>query len=350
MPFSKSGSLRGIALIVLGMGVLTLNDALMRILVSGLPLGQAVAMRGLTGCLVMLAVSPLAGGLSVLRPRSIRNVTILSTLMLIMLFLFPWSLQRLTLADGIMLVSSSPVFAALLAPWVVGESIGWWRWSAIFVGLIGTGLVIDPGPSMRLGGLSALLVLAALLAVLRLCRGWSQPGTMVLSAAILGVALWELSGTLPTTLRLLHGTGWEGMNIAVPVVLICAVLVALRDLLTQNFIVGESVLAVVFMANIFAAVGGGATLIYWAEAPSFAQLRLALYTGALVSLALWLSTQAFRYTGAVAISCLKYSGILWAILFGWWMFSESISSQALAGAALITLSGVIIAVREGQRE
>ena len=82
VPATAQGGLRGAALIVAAMGVLTLNDALMRMLVAGLPLGQAVAMRGLSGCMVMLAVSPLTSGMSAFWPRSLRNVSILSTMML----------------------------------------------------------------------------------------------------------------------------------------------------------------------------------------------------------------------------------------------------------------------------
>ena len=344
-PAQGSHGLQGTALIVAAMGVLTLNDALMRILVSGLPLGQAVAMRGLAGCLVMLAFAPLTGGLQALRPRSLRNVSILSLLLLIMLFLFPWSLQRMPLADGIMLVSSSPIFAALLAPMIVAETIGWRRWSAIFLGLVGAALVIDPGPLITWGGLVVIAALASILAGHRLRSAVPDSPARPLSLAILVLALAVLVYAIVQVLSLYPQARSTTLNIAVPVVLCCAAMVAVRDLLTQNFIVGESALAMVFMANLFAAVGGGVTLVVWAELPDLGQLGLALSTGALVSLALALQTIAFRYTGAVAISCLKYAAILWAALFGWVLFSETLSAQGWFGAALITLSGVIIAVR-----
>lgn len=347
VPVAQPDAVRGAVLVVGGMGLLTLNDALMRMLVAELPLGQAVAMRGLSGCAVMLACAPMTGGLSALRPNSYAKVAILSGLMLIMLFLFPWSLQRMPLADGIMLVSASPVIAALLAPLMLSETIGWRRWSAIVLGLIGIGLIINPGPALQYAGLTLLLGIIVAVFGIRAFRQRDGGESRMLPGAIAVLSLALLVYIWPQAVIAGGSLASGAMNVAVPVVLLCAFLVALRDILTQQYILGESAMAIVFVANVFALLGGTATLPFWSELPEARHWALAVTTGALVSISMALSTYAFRHAGAVAISCLKYSGILWAVLFGWVFFAELLSPQGWIGALLITLSGVIIAIRRG---
>ncbi|MEM7059183.1 MAG: DMT family transporter [Pseudomonadota bacterium] len=282
---SAGGHVRvsGVFLVVTSMALLTINDVLMKLLVAGMPLGQAVAMRGAAGCAIMIVAAPWLGGLEALRPRSLRNAAVLSSLLLIALFLFPWSLQRMPIADGIMLVSLSPVLAAMLSPWMLKERVGWRRWMAILLGLFGAVLVIDPGGA---------------------------------------------------------DAGWVML-----VPLIVALIVALRDVLTRSYIAAESVLALVFAANVFSVVAGAATLPYAAITPDALQWGYIWVTGSLMTISLAMTTAAFQRTGAVTVSCLKYSAIIWAALLGWLIWGDRLTMADWTGAVLITVSGVVIAMR-----
>lgn len=275
--------LSGVLLVVASMALLTINDVLMKLLVAEMPLGQAVALRGAAGCAVMIAAAPWFGGFKALKPRSFKKAAILSVLLLIALFLFPWSLQRMPIADGIMLVSLSPVLAAMLSPWMLGEQVGWRRWTAIALGLIGAALVINPGAD---------------------------------------------------------GTSWVML---VPVIV--ALIVALRDILTRSYIAGESVLALVFAANVFSVIAGLATLPYAAITPTTEHWAYIWGAGSLMTISLAMTTAAFHQIGAVTVSCLKYSAIIWAAILGWLIWGDRLNIWDWTGAALITVSGIVIAVR-----
>ncbi|MEM1384693.1 MAG: DMT family transporter [Pseudomonadota bacterium] len=273
---------RGVALTLFACGLLTSNDALMKSLVAELPLGQAVGLRGLLGFALVAGVAAAGGGLRQLRPQNARRVGILTALLLICLFLFPLSLRFIPLADAVMLAYVSPAVVAALSPWLLGERVGWRRWSAVAIGLVGAALVIDPS----------------------------------------GAVQW-----------------------AVALPLIVAVLIGLRDLMTRRVIEGESTLALVAAANLAAGVLGAATMPFaWAPMTG-AQILQLCAAAALVTLSQWMMTAAFRDAEATVLSCLKYSSIAWAAALGWLYWGERLSPADWLGGALIALSGVVITLR-----
>ncbi|MEM6547501.1 MAG: DMT family transporter [Pseudomonadota bacterium] len=273
---------RGVALTLFACGLLTGNDALMKSLVAELPLGQAVGLRGLLGFALVAGVAAAGGGLRQLRPQNARRVGILTALLLICLFLFPLSLRFIPLADAVMLAYVSPAVVAALSPWLLGERVGWRRWSAVAIGLVGAALVIDPS----------------------------------------GAVQW-----------------------AVALPLIVAVLIGLRDLMTRRVIEGESTLALVAAANLAAGVLGAATMPFaWAPMTG-AQILQLCAAAALVTLSQWMMTAAFRDAEATVLSCLKYSSIAWAAALGWLYWGERLSPADWLGGALIALSGVVITLR-----
>ncbi|MEM7746418.1 MAG: DMT family transporter [Pseudomonadota bacterium] len=273
-------------MMTVGMGLLTLNDAIMKGLVADLPLGQLASLRGFAGALAALAVAPFLGGVRALAPQSTRNIALLAALLVVGLFLFPWSLRYLTLADAIMLVSLSPVFVAILAPVLLSEKVGWRRWGAVLLGMIGTALVLEPGQS--------------------------------------------------------------GFHPAMLAAIAVAALMGLRDILIRRHIATETALAIVFTANLAAGVIGLATLPIWVSLDA-RQWTLLATASLLLTIAQLLVTGAFRHGEAASVACLRYTSILWAALIGWLIWREEPTVFDWAGAVLISVSGSIIIVRSGRR-
>ena len=65
----------------------------------------------------------------------------------------------------------------------------------------------------------------------------------------------------------------------------------------------------------------------------------------LASLAL---IQAYRRADAVLVAPMQYSQILWAALYGWVFFDETIDQGTAVGAGIIIASGLYIVLREGR--
>jgi len=56
---------------------------------------------------------------------------------------------------------------------------------------------------------------------------------------------------------------------------------------------------------------------------------------------------AYRTAPAVIVAPMQYSQILWAALYGWLFFDESVDFYTAAGSAVIIASGIYIVLREG---
>lgn len=63
-------------------------------------------------------------------------------------------------------------------------------------------------------------------------------------------------------------------------------------------------------------------------------------------LRIYLLTQAYRFASASIVAPFDYLSVLWAVLFGYWFWSEVPTWRTAVGAALIVGSGAY-AVRRG---
>ncbi|CUH39425.1 carboxylate/amino acid/amine transporter [Jannaschia seosinensis] len=58
--------------------------------------------------------------------------------------------------------------------------------------------------------------------------------------------------------------------------------------------------------------------------------------------------QAYRRADAVLVAPMQYSQIIWAAIYGWLFFGESVDGATALGAAVIIASGLYIVLREGR--
>lgn len=281
LPYSHQRSLyKGILLMLIGCGLLTANDALMKSMVESLPVGQILGLRGVFALLVVLLLAPWVGGRAKLRVHRLRDVTLCSGLLVMNIFIFPFSLPYLPLADAIILAYTSPIWVVALAPLLIGERTGWQQWLAVAIGFVGACLVIKP-----------------------------QGGTIH----------WAVS--LP---------------------LFVALLVGLRDIVTRRIAARENALAIVAVANLMAIVMGAMTMLSGVVAMTPVLLVQLFLAGLLFSVSQILMVEAFRLVEATVLSTFKYSSILFAAAFGYLFWGEVLDSSVFAGAILITLSGLVI--------
>ena len=66
----------------------------------------------------------------------------------------------------------------------------------------------------------------------------------------------------------------------------------------------------------------------------------------LVLTAMWLLVAAYTRTDAIIVAPMQYSQIIWATLFGFFIFAETPEWQTYLGTAVIVLSGIYILKRE----
>lgn len=288
---SSPPSLRPILAALLGVAAFSLMDAFMKGASLAIGAYSAALLRSALG-VCLIAPVWLARGGRWPAPRALRFHLVRGVVSAFMALSFFFALTRLPLAETIAISFFAPILSLYLAAIVLKETI---RPGAIVAGLLGLAgtLVIVGGRIGRealddgaAAGLAAILFSALLYAYnLILARQQAQ------HAGPLEIASFH------------SGVGALVLAIAAPWLLV------LPDMPTLGAIGAASLLTVI-----------AAALLGWANAREEAQVLVAM----------------------------EYSGFLWAALFGWLFFAETVTPTVLMGTLLIVI-GCAIATRRSPR-
>ena len=283
-----SPSALGILLMLLGMFMFSLNDAIGKWLVATYSVGQVLLIRSAVALAVLGPILwrfGLPRLLSVERPRMQAARVAFSTGEVVC---FYWAVTYLPLADVMTFWMAAPICVAVAAPLLLGERVGPWRWGAIAAGFLGVLIALEPfaaGPSR--GG----AVLVALL------------GTACFAAMVLTGR--QLRGTPDTTLVF-----WQ----------ICGALLA------------------------------GLVMSPWdwvpPTAPDFALLGL---LGVVAMLAHVCVNRALKLAPAAHVAPFQYTLLPWAVVLGWLFFGDLPRAGMVVGALIIMGAGLVIFVRENAK-
>lgn len=280
---AERANLIGSLWMVVAMAGFAVEDSLLKFAAQSLPKAEVLVLFGLGGMVVFAGAATVTGA-------SLFSRDVLSAPMRLralfevggrLFYLLAIALTPLSSATAIL--QATPVVVVAGAALIFGEKVGWRRWSAIALGLVGVLLVLRPGSD----GFSAL----SLLAVLGML-GFAGRDLMSRAApASLGTATLGFYGFLAIVVAGLTYAAWEKQPFSVP---------------------------------------DGAT---------FAALGGAVLTGAFAYSALMLAMR----TGDVAqVTPFRYSRLLFGIGIGVIWFGESVDLMMALGCGLIVLSGLYI--------
>ncbi|MCW2244012.1 DMT family transporter [Azospirillum canadense] len=134
----------GILMMLLGMSLFTVNDALGKWLVSEYPVGMLLAIRSLFGA-VLLAPMILREGVRAVfaverLPLHLLRVGCVTT----EVACFYWAVRWLPLANVMTIYMAAPLLVTALSVPILGEKVGWRRWAAVLVGFAGVVVVLNP--------------------------------------------------------------------------------------------------------------------------------------------------------------------------------------------------------------
>lgn len=275
---------RGIGMMLLGIFVFATNDALGKWLVGAFSPGQLLLVRSVAG-LAFLAPSIAQTGAARFRrsPRpGLQAVRVALSAAESLLFFY--ALTTLPLAEVMTYYMAGPIYVTALSPWLLGERVGWRRWSAVAVGFAGVVLALHPSAQklspQAVAALAGSFIYACFVMATRKLAGAS--GTVLMTAQLAASA--ALGGVL-VALGGWRSPGWADFGL---------MLVLAAGSLAGNLCVN------------------------WA-------LRLA---------------------PASIVAPFQYTLILWGVLFGYLFFGDVPSQLALAGAAVIVGAGLFIFLRE----
>lgn len=185
-------NLRAILAMVGAMLIFALSDVMMKIVGSKLPVGELLVLRGSLASVLILSVAWFTGALAGFRQMLVPIVLWRSLAEAICSVLYFIALVAMTLADAAAVAQFAPLAVMAGAALLLGEPIGWRRWTAAGIGFLGVLLIIKPGTSafqpaalIMLG--SNLFVATRDLITRRLPA--SMPTILVAAAAMIAVTL-----------------------------------------------------------------------------------------------------------------------------------------------------------------
>lgn len=279
---TRQNVLRGIGFMLLGMFLFALNDTLGKQLIGIYTLGQLTLIRGVAGLAIMLPLLWRTG----LPPLDTSYRPRLQLLRFVLspaeACLFFYALISLPLAEVITYYQAGPIWVTALSA-LLGERVGWRRWTAVFAGFCGVLIALHPTTGLSAGALAALL------------------------GSVLYAGFLVVTGRLP------------GLHRSVLMVQqLCATLL----------------------------MGAGLVLLQGWVAPGPVDAGLMLVLG-LGSLAGNLCVNlALRLGPAITIVPFQYTMLFWGILLGFLVFGDVPGIAGLAGAGIIVGAGLYIMIRE----
>jgi drug/metabolite transporter (DMT)-like permease len=276
-----SDNSRGILAMVAAVGFFSLMDALMKLLAASYPPMQVAAMRGMASlplvCCYVLWQRETASLLWVRWPLHLMR----GIMGVVMLSLFAYGLQTLTLTDAYAISFIAPLLITLLAIPFLNEKATPTHWLCLCGGLVGVWIAMKPSGAVMFST-GALAILGA-----SVCYAASAVTGRVLSRT-------DTSSSL------------------------------------------------VFWMTLLMAAGAGALAApdWQTLSPDHWPLIIGLgVTGFLGQLTI---TQAFRYGQAATVAPFEYSALMWGAGLDWMLWQTLPFGRTLLGAAIIIACGVYL--------
>ncbi len=278
--------LAGIGYIVVSMATMASLDAVAKHLVATLPVIEMLALRGIVMALILCVWLPKVGGLRHLRTDKPWGHIRRAGYALAAPLLFFTAIRELPLADITVLVFGGSFFMTALSVPLLGEKVGWFRWSAIGVGFVG--VLVAAQPTGENFGFMTFIAVSASIAY----------ALLVIETRRLGGSDSAYTMTFYTTI----GT-------------------------TAAFCLATPFLWV--------PVTDGA----WPWIVALAVLALGSHV---------LMAKAFMLAPVSTIAPFEYTSLVWAAIFGYYIFDEIPGNNVWLGAVIIIAAGIFIVQREAQ--
>lgn len=208
------------------------------------------------------------------------------------MYCYFWSYKLLPLSDAIALGLSGPIFLTILSVPLLGEKVGWRRWSAVIVGFIGVIIMTRPG------------------------SGVFDPAALV--------------------------------------PLVAAAFYALAMISIRKMPANEPPTAIVFYFTAFAMLASLITLPFghfdpalaWRMPQGGAEIALLALIGTMGGAAQIALTTAFRRASVSIVAPFDYMALVYGFVIGFLLFNESPDRYLIVGGTVVVASGIYIIHRE----
>ena len=266
------------------------NDALMKFLFQTISVEQGIFMRGLVSVPLLAMIAYFRKSLFIrIDWRNWRVILVRAFAELASTMLFLTALAHMPLANITAILQSLPLTVTMFAAVFFGEAVGWRRWSAILVGFIGVLIIIRPGSD-----------------------GFNEYA--VLAVAAVGF-------------------------------------ITLRDAITRRLDRSVPSLFVAFVSAIPVLLFGGAMTVTTGWTPISSSMGMIVIVAAIaITSGYSFAVMAMRNGDISFVAPFRYTGMIWAILFGFLVFGNLPDQMTILGSCIVIGMGGYAFHREHVRQ
>lgn len=283
-----SPNLAGALLMTLSMACFVFSDTALKLLAGAVPMYQLIFVRGIVTSTLIFGLGRRLGSMHFRLSRQDWQIVALRALCeVVIAYFFLNALFNMPLANVTAIMQVAPLAITLASAVILREVVGWRRMLAVTVGFAGVMLIIQPGAA----GFSS----------------WS----LYALGAVLGVTV--------------------------------------RDLLTRRLdpsVPSMTVTLITAMA-VMAAAGLMSLGEVWVMPDARAALLICA-SGVFIIGGYYFSIRVMRVGDVSFTAPFRYTGLVWALGLGWFVFGEFPGGVTLLGAMIVVATGIFTIWRERQ--
>ncbi|KEJ87795.1 DMT family transporter [Sulfitobacter donghicola] len=281
-----SANAKGALLMMASMAAFVINDTFLKLTNGAIPLFQLIFVRGVLATILIYFLARSLGALrSGIGPRDKGLIALRGVAEIVTSYFFLSALFKMPLGNLNAIMQVVPLTVTLGSALFYREAVGWRRMLAIAVGFCGVLLIIRPGA--------------------------------------------------------------EGFNIWSLYALGAVICVTLRDLLTRQLSADVSGMAVTLGTTVSVMIAAGLASLTQEWVPVTGQQSVYIVGSAVFILAgYFFSIQVMRAGDVSFIAPFRYTGLIGAMIIGYFVFDEVPTALTLLGAAIVTGMGLFTFYRE----
>jgi drug/metabolite transporter (DMT)-like permease len=296
--------LKAIGFIILAVGLATSQDAIVKYMTGTFPAYETVAFRGLAAMPFLLAWQARGPGFKALNTSMLGLVMLRSLILCTAYFSFVLAIAVMPLANAVAIYFTMPFFMAAMVGKGLGEKVPLYRWFAIIVGFVGVVITLRPGTSTF------------------------QPASLFALYSAFGYAVGQMmSRHISQTVSPIVISNWQNLFYVGFAILVGLAVYAMgftgTDLmpsLTKPFQwPGTSEIVKLVILGLFSAIGATAFI------------------------------SAYQNAEANFVAPFEYTAMIWAVLFGIFVFNDFPDIYTWVGAAVVIAAGLFMLAMDHSR-
>ncbi|WP_175906344.1 DMT family transporter [Burkholderia seminalis] len=282
----RTAQYQSIALILVSMLCFAIVDALGKAVALSYPANEVTFFRMLFGVVPALAFCLRGRSIAArIRDLDVRGQAVRALTLIGASALFFAGLPYLPLSEAVAIVYSEALFVIVLAPFLLGERLLVRNAIAALIGFIGVLLVVRPQGAQS---------------------NWIGPALLMLSAVCGALSMIQI--------RRIRSSDDSGTT--------------------------------VLFFTVVGTLATGVSLLFAWQPPTIKDLAVMALLAAFATIGQFIFTVAVRRADAAVLAPYTYTSIIWATLFGYVVWGETLGVVAIVGIMLIIGSAIAVAMRE----